>query len=390
MFEFMSSSGKKLNRLIIALMTGLTSLFLFSLHDQTLAAPAPKRASAEKSFVYTITNPNGANAIAAYERNLETGELSFRGTYPTGGRGTGSIIDSQSPLIVDPTGAFLLAVNSASHDISVMAIQADGSLSLIGSPVSSRGLNPVSLAISNDLLYVANKGDATTAPTYAGFFLNADGSLTRIKRLIELNIGDDPTQVLFNREGTLLIGLQPGNRVVNCFRVKPTGRLRGVGQLANQTGPFAGVFNPANDVQLVVGDVRLPGAVSYTVSRQGDIRQISVVRNAPERAACWIIANRTGDWYWVSNTGTSSISLFTLDSNGTLNLVGSHNTLAFGRLPFELAVDRDNRFLYELNVGNGGTIHALRVTGDIANAGLEDIGGVAVNGGTPAGLVIVE
>jgi hypothetical protein len=33
-----------------------------------------------RSFVYTITNPNGANAIAAYERNPQTGELTFRAT----------------------------------------------------------------------------------------------------------------------------------------------------------------------------------------------------------------------------------------------------------------------------------------------------------------------
>ncbi len=386
-----TSINKKFNQLITISLAILFMPPLFlSVTDKASAAGQIKKAIAEKSFVYTITNPNGANSIAAYERNTETGELTFQGTYPTGGRGTGAIIDSQSPLIVDPTGAFLIAVNSASNDISVMAIQADGSLSIVGSPISSRGIDPVSLAISGDLLYVANLGNATTPASYAGFFLNVDGTLTRIKRIIELNIGDNPTQILFNQAGNLLIGLQLGNRVINCFRIKASGRLRSVGELANQSGPFAGVFNPLNDAQLIVGDVRLPGAVSYTVTKQGDIQQISAIRNAPERAACWIIANRTGEFYWVSNTGTNSLSLFSLDSNGALNLVSSHSTLAYGRLPFELAVDRDNRFLYELNVASGGTIHALRVTGDTANAGLEDIGAVAVGGGTPAGLVVVE
>jgi 6-phosphogluconolactonase len=392
MLEFMSSSISKLfSKLIpIGLAVLLIPLLLLSATDNTAAAVQAKKAVGEKSFVYTITNPNGANSIAAYERNTETGELTFRATYPTGGRGTGGVVDSQSPLIIDPTGAFLIAVNPSSNDISVMAIQADGSLQLVGLPVPSRGIEPVSLAIRGDLLYVANLGNATTPASYAGFFLNEDGSLTRIKRIIELNIGDNPTQILFNQAGNLLVGLQLGNRVINCFRIKASGRLRQVGQLGNQTGPFAGVFNPANDSQLIVGDVRLPGAVSYTVTKQGDIQQISAIRNAPERAACWIIANRSGEFYWVSNTGTNSVSLFSLDGTGALNLVSSHNTLAFGRLPFELAIDRDNRFLYELNIASGGTIHALRVTGDTANAGLEDIGAVAVNGGTPAGLVIVE
>lgn len=387
--------GQSINKLfkplpVIRLVVLLTLLFLLCVTDKAFATVQSEKAIAEKSFVYTITNPNGANAIAAYERDTETGALTFRGTYPTGGRGTGAIIDSQSPLIVDPQGEFLIAVNSASNDISVMAIEPDGALRPVGSPVSSRGVDPVSLDLSGDLLYVANKGNATTPPSYVGFRFNVDGSLTRIKRIIELNVGDDPTQVLFNQEGNMLIALQLGNGVVNCFRVKPTGRLRNVGQLENQTGPFAGVFNPTNDSQLIVGDVRLPGAVSYTVSKQGEIRQISSVRNAPERAACWIIANRTGEFYWISNTGTGSVSLVSLTDDGALNLLSSHNTLAFGRLPFELALDRANRFLYELNVASGGTIHAMRVTGDTVNAGLEDIGAIAVGGGTPAGLVIVE
>ncbi|MEW6129565.1 MAG: beta-propeller fold lactonase family protein [Acidobacteriota bacterium] len=377
---------------VIGVVTVL-GLQLFFISSASFASPIPNRdesAASGKSLVYTMTNPNGDNAIVAFERNTQTGELTFFGTYPTGGRGTGSILDSQSPLIVDPSGAFLIAINPASNDISVMAIQPDGSLSLVGQPVPSRGIAPGSLAINRDRLYVANKGDATTPPNYAGFRLNVDGSLTNVKRPFELAIGDNPTQILFNPAGNMLIGLRLGGRGVDCFRVKPTGRLRLLRQLNEQTGPFAGVFNPANDSQLIVGDARLPGAVSYTVSTGGDIRRISAISNAPERAACWIVANNTGTFYWISNTGSGTLSLFSLAANGELNLLSSHNTLAFGRLPFEIALDKDNRFLYELNVGNGGTIHALRLTASTANAGLEDIGAVAVNGGTPAGLVIVE
>src|SRR6266849_10496586 len=86
------------------------------------AQSAEASAPTARSFVYTITNPDGPNAIAAYERNAETGELIFLGAYPTGGRGTGRSIDSQSPLKVNAQGTLLFAVNPGSDDISVMGI----------------------------------------------------------------------------------------------------------------------------------------------------------------------------------------------------------------------------------------------------------------------------
>ena len=372
----------------ITLLTLLSSLLFIAFSAKAATAPDDK-AVAGSSFVYTILNPNGNNLIAAYERNTETGTLSFRGSYPTGGRGTGSIIDSQSPLVVALNGAFVIGVNAASNDISVMAVQADGALQLVGSPVSSRGIEPSSLAVSGDTLYVANKGDGTTPANIAGFRINPDGTLRRIKRLTELGVGDNPTQVLFNREGNMLFALRLGGRGIDCFRVPPSGKLRRLAQLSNQTGPFAGVFNPVNDSQLIVGDVRLPGAVSYTLAESGDLTRVSAVSNGPERAACWITAHRSGAYYWVANTGTSSLSLYLLATNGTLTLVSTHSTSAFGRLPFEIALDSDNRFLYELNTS--GTIHVLRLTGNDREAGLEDVAAVSLPAGSlPAGLVVVE
>jgi hypothetical protein len=65
-----------------------------------------------RSFVYTITNPDGPNSIAAYERNAETGELIFLAAYSTGGRGSGRLVDSQSPLVASADGHFLFASQS--------------------------------------------------------------------------------------------------------------------------------------------------------------------------------------------------------------------------------------------------------------------------------------
>jgi 6-phosphogluconolactonase len=393
----MSRIFNRTARILFSLLALLTPLLLIAPASRISVATASNGINQDmaeaRSFVYTITNPDGANAIAAYERNRQTGELTFRATYPTGGLGTGSIIDSQSPLVVNAAGTFLYAVNARSNSISVMAIRKDGSLEAVGAPVASRGVEPSSLALNNDLLYVANKGDGATPPNYTGFRVGVDGTLGRIKRRVELNIGDNPTQVLFSRTGEKLIGLRLGGRIIDCFMViRQNGRLRPLAQLGNQTGPFAAAFSPTNDTRLVVSDVRLPGAVSYSVSEQGQINQITAVSNAPDRAACWIAIHNNGIYVWLANTGSSTLSLYTINDNGSLNLIGNHSTLAFGRAPFEIVLDKDSQFLYELNTRAGDqSIHVLRVTGGTENGGLEDVAAVNLpEGSAPAGLVVVD
>jgi 6-phosphogluconolactonase (cycloisomerase 2 family) len=356
-----------------------------------LARSGQELQGAGRSFLYTIINPDGPNEIAAYERNTETGELIFIGTYPTGGRGNGTAVDSQAPLVVNPQGTLLFAVNPGSNDISVMAIRNNGSLDPVGPPVSSRGVEPASLALGNGLLYVANKGNDVTPPNYVGFRVASDGTLGRIKRRMTLNIGDNPTQVLFNQDGSTLIGLRFGSGGLDTFSVGSTGKLRQRGRLDQQRGPFAGVFNPLAQEQLVVADARLPGATSYLVQGDRSLAPVSVVSNAPERAACWIVVHSDGSRAWVSNTGTNSISLFTIDAGGRLSLAGTHSTLAFGRTPFELALSPDNRFLYQLNIRAGSqSIHALRVVDGAGGAELVDVGAVGLPAGSsPIGLAVV-
>ena len=272
----------------------------------------------------------------------------------------------------------------------MMAIRDNGSLALVNSPVSSRGIEPASLALRNDLLYVANKGDAANPPAYSGFRVEADGSLNRIKRRITLALGDDPTHILFNQDGSRLIGIRLGSRGLDCFSVKPNGRLRFLTQLNNQRGPFAGVFSPTAPNQLVVADARLPGASTYLVSERGELSQIASVSNAPERAACWIVAHPDGQRAWVSNTGTNSLSLYTIGAGGELGLAGTRSTAALGRLPFEIVLDPTSRFLYQLNIGAGNqSINVLRLTEGGDGAGLAEIGAIGLPAGSaPIGLAV--
>ena len=70
---------------------------------------------------------------------------------------------------------FLLVADAGSGQVSVLRIRRDGSLREVeGSPVSSGGSMPVTIAVHNDLVFVGNGG---TVSNYAGFRLGEGGQL---------------------------------------------------------------------------------------------------------------------------------------------------------------------------------------------------------------------
>ncbi|MBR8840366.1 MAG: hypothetical protein DSM106950_41875, partial [Stigonema ocellatum SAG 48.90 = DSM 106950] len=122
-------------------------------------------------IVYTETNipTEDGNTILAFRRD-DDGNLTPLPTSPwtAGGTGiasAGGITDQN--VIVNPEHTRLFAVNAGSNTIAVFDInQKDGSLSPVkGSPFPSGGVNPVSLGLAKDVLYVVNRNKDRENPT---------------------------------------------------------------------------------------------------------------------------------------------------------------------------------------------------------------------------------
>ena len=104
--------------------------------------------------VYTMTNSPAGNAVLAFNRAAD-GSLTPARSYSTGGTGTGAGLGNQGGVIL--VGRWLAAVNAGSNDVSLFAVNGDGSLSLTDR-VSSGGTMPISVTISGNLLYALNAG----------------------------------------------------------------------------------------------------------------------------------------------------------------------------------------------------------------------------------------
>src|SRR4030095_17001351 len=125
----------------------------------------PKKKAPATNVVYiTSNNPTPAeNAALAFSRDETNGSLTLLGHFLTGGTGFYNSNerlgpdDSDQELIIDPDRRLLFAVNSGSDTIAVFRIHPDGSLTPAhGSPFPSGGVQPVSLGLSGNQLYVVN------------------------------------------------------------------------------------------------------------------------------------------------------------------------------------------------------------------------------------------
>ncbi len=239
----------------------------------TLAVPASAsgldQSSVVTGHVYVNDNTSGTNTIAAFDRHPD-GTLTPEAGSPfaAGGAGTGSGLASQDALQVSPDGQFLIAVDAGSNQVSVLRISGDGSLRPVpDGVVSSGGLLPVSVAVHDNLLYVANAGKGGS--NYTGFRLRHDGRLKPIAgSTVALPDGSQPGDVLFNADGTKLAGTRIGTSLIDSFTVGDDGRLAaapGSPFPGQGLGPFGSEFRPTNPDQLFVSNAH-NGAGGGTVS----------------------------------------------------------------------------------------------------------------------------
>jgi 6-phosphogluconolactonase len=160
-------------------MSKLRFAFLLALvtAGAVVAAGVASATSGVVGHLYVNDNTTGENTIAGFDRHADGTLTAIPGSpFAAGGAGTGHGIASQGALQLSADGRYLLAVDAGSNQISVVRIQPDGSLKAVGGgPVSSNGVDPVSIAVHDDLVYVANAGAGDSS--YTGFTLNAGGLL---------------------------------------------------------------------------------------------------------------------------------------------------------------------------------------------------------------------
>jgi 6-phosphogluconolactonase len=321
--------------------------------------------------VFVQTNGADHNAVVAFAR-AEDGTLSSLGTFPTGGRGTGTPhLPSQGSLVLAEAGSRLLVANAGSDDVSVFAVSGDGLA--LASRVPSGGETPRSVAVHDDLVYILNAGSANVS----GFRLAADGGLEPIDGSSRPLSADeaDGAQVAFDPTGSTLVVTERVTDRVSTYAVGADGLLDGPTAHASAgVTPYG--FDFSADGVLVVteafgGAIGAAAASSYRIANGSGATAVSSSVGNTRSEVCWAVVTKDGRHAFVTNFGDGTISSYTISPEGSIELLepvaaqtrlgekGIRDAALSADGSFLYALDADSQEIYGWQVGEDGRLEAL-------------------------------
>jgi 6-phosphogluconolactonase len=322
--------------------------------------------AADEHAVFAMTNSVEGNQIIAYSRAVN-GSLIEGSHFATGGRGSGGTLDplgSQGSLTLSQDRSLLFAVNAGSGDISVFRVNG-ANLGFV-QVVSSGGSAPVAIAQHGNLVYVINVAGNSNV---VGFHLDEDSHLVMIPNSIRYLSASNSgaSSLAFSPDGRVLLVTEKITNNIDSLSVQSDGSLS---QPTVTPDPIPGLFDVVFSPDGAALIVQAGGAStsfassvsSYLVQASGTL--LSVTGSVPTLGsfACWVALTPNGQFAYVSNTLTSTISAFAIGSSGTVTalpgtVVGS---LPTGSNNLDIAVSDDAKYVYTLN-SSSGTIGILAV-----------------------------
>jgi len=293
--------------------------------------PAQASSSQVVGHAYVNDNTAGTNTVAGFDRHADGSLTPMTGSpFAIGGAGSSDGLGSQGAIQASPDGRYLVAVDAGSSQLSVLRLDRAGTPHLVGRPVSSHGVRPVSVTISRkNLVYVANVGNGGS--NYTGFRLQDDGSLSALpKSTVPVPEGSGVGDVFFNSTADRLVGTRDNTSLIDSFAVRSNGRLvaaAGSPFPAQSLGPIGAEFRPTNPSQLFVSNAHAGagnGTVSaFDVDRTGVLTAIGAATPNGQTAPCWVEISHDGRYLFAVNTASATISSFRINQDGSLVLLGN-------------------------------------------------------------------
>jgi 6-phosphogluconolactonase len=311
--------------------------------------------------VFAMTNAKAGNDVVMYLRD-EDGSLKLQGNFPTGGTGIGEPLGSQSSLVLTRDSRWLLAVSAGSDELSSFRMTAAGPMLVDVIPTS--GAMPTSVAVQDDLVYVMH---AAAPNILRGFHLGAGGELSPIAGSERPLSGPNtmPAQVGFNPAGNLLLVTERATNLLTFFQVFDDGTL-GPPRPQPSIGstPFGFAFRSVD--QLIVSEAfaNVPNGSAVSSYKIASFAPITPSVPTLQSAACWIVITKNRRFAYSTNTGSDTITGFSIDPLGNLTKLDANGVTAVaGDAPIDAALSANSAYLYVLNEMDG-TISVFSVAED--------------------------
>ena len=329
--------------------------------------------------VFTSTNAPAGNELLVFSAS-PSGALLLQSRLATNGQGTGGGLGNQGAVTLSGNGRFLFVVNALSNSISTFAIRRNG-LEL-RSTTDSGGQQPISVTEHDGVVYVLN---ANGAGNVTGF-RNHGGVLSPIAgstQPLSASGGTGPAQVGFSPDGDVLLVTEKATNKLASYRVRHDGRIDApVVTASSGTTPFGFAFDHRGHAlvsEAFGGAAGASSVTSYGFSEGSPARPVPISASVADTqsAACWVVATPNGRYAYVTNTGSGTVSSYSIQRSGQIALRQAAAATA-GAGPIDAAVSPDGRGLFVLNAGS----HSITSFAIGHDGTLSAIGGAS---GLPAG-----
>ena len=353
--------------------------------DPSLESISSKKFIPEESnggAVYVLSNQASGNEVLVYNRSLN-GSLSAAGSFSTTGNGTGAGLGSQGSVILhDLEGySYLIAVNAGSNDITVFRLDGPGLTQI--DKVSSHGTTPISVTAHENLVYVLNAGGSGNI---SGFRLTQDGRLSDLQNSTRALSDDNagPAQIQFNNDGTQLVVTEKNTNRISTYSVDDHGNPgNAISHSAVGITPFGFDFDNHNDLIVTdaFGGAAAQSAVtSFNLSNTGNLSLVDGPKGTNQTSACWLAITNNGRYCYATNTGSASITGYSIH-DGALTLLNADGVTAVtGTTPIDVSLSRNSKFLYNVN-SSSHSITFFRVNEDGSLNAIGNVNGLPQGAG---------
>ena len=332
--------------------------------------------------VFTLTNDPDGNELAMFPLDNK-GQMKPPVFIPTGGDGTGNSLGNQSALVMSKDTDYLYAVNPGSNTISVFRLTRQGPQVI--QTVYSGGTRPISIALRGELLYVLNAGGGVDdADSIAGFTVRENGRLRAlpgsIRPLAKDDVDTGPAQIAFSPSGDALIVTLKATNKIAAYALNRRGIPVDLAiEPSVGTTPFG--FEFSRDGFLIVSEAFGGAAGASAVSSYwfdddaGTLEPLGKSVPTTQTAACWIAVTENGALAYTTNTGSNTVTGYSVGKKGKLTRVTDNGIAAqTGAAPTDMTV-RGSNVLFVLNrndgsvgsysIKNGGALAPIQVAGGL-------------------------
>jgi 6-phosphogluconolactonase len=342
--------------------------------------------------VYVLTNQAPANSVVVLKRAADGTLIQIQEAL-TGGSGSGpgprppafppgpgpDPLNSADSITLTQDGRFLLAVNPRSNDVSVLAVTREGLI--LVDKASTDGIFPVSVTTRNGLVYVVNQGqsptNSVTGPaSITGFFLDHEGKLAAIPHSTRVigGPGAAPGKAAITPDGELLIVAETIANFIDVFHLRDNGSTGAVTRFpSNNRTPLAIAFTHHRVMAITEGNMLSAqtgtphGSSTSTYRITDDETLVPISKAVPnfQTSNCWIRITPDGRYAYTGNTGSGSVSSYSVSPRGELTLLKgvAADTGGFASVPIDLDISRDGKYLYVI-ASLIGTVEGFRIEED--------------------------